>query len=101
MSSHPLPRSASALFSHVMADNAPLYRAILDVFAASKRQFRLHLRPDDVLIEATWPSGPPTLEAVQQALGAAGGLGQFAIAAGHLARRDHRGFFTASGCCTG
>jgi uncharacterized protein (TIGR02677 family) len=69
MSSRPLPRSASALFSHVMADNAPLYRAILDVFAASKRQFRLHLRPDDVLIEATWPTGPPTLEAVQQALG--------------------------------
>jgi hypothetical protein len=31
-----------------MADNAPLYRAILNVFAASKRQFRLHLRPDDV-----------------------------------------------------
>jgi uncharacterized protein (TIGR02677 family) len=52
-----------------MADNAPLYRAILDVFAASKRQFRLHLRPDEVLAEAAWPSGPPTLEAVQQALG--------------------------------
>jgi uncharacterized protein (TIGR02677 family) len=52
-----------------MADNAPLYRAILDVFAASKRQFRLHLRPDDVLAEATWSGGPPTLETVQQALG--------------------------------
>jgi hypothetical protein len=52
MSSNPLPRSASALFSHVMADHAPLHRAILDVFAASKRQFRLHLRPDDVLLEA-------------------------------------------------
>ena len=64
-----LPRSASALFSHVMADNAPLYRAILDVFAAAKRQFRLHLRPDDVLADAAWPSGPPTLDAVQQALG--------------------------------
>jgi Protein of unknown function (DUF2397) len=48
-----LPRSAPALFSHVMADNAPLYRAILDVFAASKRQLRLHRRPDDVLAEAT------------------------------------------------
>jgi uncharacterized protein (TIGR02677 family) len=69
MSSHALPRSAPALFSHVMADNAPLYRAILDVFAASKRQFRLHLRPDDVLAEAAWPSGSPTLETVQQALG--------------------------------
>ena len=49
MPPHTLPRSAPALFSHVMAENAPLYRAILDVFAASKRQFRLHLRPDDVL----------------------------------------------------
>ena len=37
----------------------PLYRAILEVFAASKRQFRLHLRPDDVLAEATWPGAPP------------------------------------------
>jgi uncharacterized protein (TIGR02677 family) len=68
MSSNPLPRSASALFSHVMADHAPLYRAILDVFAASKRQFRLHLRPDDVHLEAAWPGDPPSLEAVQQAL---------------------------------
>jgi hypothetical protein len=40
-----------------MADNAPLYRAILGAFATSKRQFRLHLRPDDVLAEATWPGG--------------------------------------------
>jgi hypothetical protein len=42
-----------------MADNAPVYRAILDAFAASKRQFRLHLRPDDVLAEAVWPAGGP------------------------------------------
>jgi uncharacterized protein (TIGR02677 family) len=69
MPPHTLPRSAPALFSHVMADNAPLYRAILDVFAASKRQFRLHLRPDDVLAEATWPGDLPTPETVQQALG--------------------------------
>jgi len=69
MSSHTLPRGAPALFSHVVADNAPLYRAILDVFAASKRQFRLHLRTDEVLAEAAWPSGSPSLEAVQQALG--------------------------------
>jgi uncharacterized protein (TIGR02677 family) len=68
MSSTSLPRSASALFSHVMAEHAPLYRAILDLFAASKRQFRLHLRPDDVLMEAAWPADPPSLEAVQQAL---------------------------------
>jgi len=64
-----LPRAAPALFSHVVADNAPLYRAILDVFAASKRQFRLHLRPDEVLAEATWGTAPPALETVQQALG--------------------------------
>jgi uncharacterized protein (TIGR02677 family) len=69
MSSHTLPQSAASLFSHVVADNAPLYRAILDVFAASKRQFRLHLRSDDVLVEAAWPAGPPTPEALQQALG--------------------------------
>ncbi len=64
-----LPRSTPALFGHVIVDNAPLYRAILDVFAASKRQFRLHLRPDDVLAEAAWPAEPPSMEAVQQALG--------------------------------
>lgn len=69
MPAHMLPRSTPALFSHVIVDNAPLYRAILDVFAASKRQFRLHLRPDDVLAEAAWPAEPPTMEAVQQALG--------------------------------
>ena len=57
MPPHPPPRSASAPFSHVMADNALLYRAILHVFAASKRQFRLHLRPDDALIQAAWASG--------------------------------------------
>jgi uncharacterized protein (TIGR02677 family) len=68
MPSYTLPRSASALFGHVIAENAPLYRAILDVFAASKRQFRLHLRPDEVLAEAAWPAGLPTLETVQQAL---------------------------------
>ena len=69
MPSHLLPRSAPALFSHVVADNAALYRAILDVFAASKRQFRLHLRPDDVLAEAAWPADPPTIDTLQQALG--------------------------------
>jgi Protein of unknown function (DUF2397) len=53
MPPHTLPRSAPALFSHVMADNARLYRAILDVFAASKRQFRLHLRPDGASFEAS------------------------------------------------
>src|SRR5271168_731764 len=69
MPSHTLPRSASSLFGHVIAENAPLYRAILDVFAASKRQFRLHLRPDEVIAEAVWPSASASPETVQQALG--------------------------------
>jgi uncharacterized protein (TIGR02677 family) len=70
MTASSLHPSAPQLFSHVVAENGPLYRAILDVFATAKRQFRLHLRPDDVLAEARWPDGtPPTLEAVQQALG--------------------------------
>lgn len=60
--------STTVLFSHLTAENSPHYRAILDLFAAAKRQFRLHLRPDDVLAEARWPDGPPPLEAVQQAL---------------------------------
>jgi uncharacterized protein (TIGR02677 family) len=68
MPSAPLPRSAPALFSHVVAENAPLYRAILDVFAASKRQFRLHLRPDEVLAEAAWVGASPALDTVQSAL---------------------------------
>lgn len=64
-----LPSAAPALFSHVMADNAPLYRVILDAFSAAKRQFRLHLRPDDLLAQGRWPKGPPSLETLQQLLG--------------------------------
>jgi uncharacterized protein (TIGR02677 family) len=41
----------------------------LDVFAAAKRQFRLHLRPDEVLSEAKWSSERPNIDAVQHALG--------------------------------
>jgi hypothetical protein len=48
-----------------MADNAPLYRAILDVFAASKRQFRLHLRP---LTQALRPLDRAALEDVAEAM---------------------------------
>ena len=69
MAPHSLDPSAPRLFSHLVADNNANYRAILNVFATAKRQFRLHLRPDDVLAEADWPATPPTLEAVQQALG--------------------------------
>ena len=52
-----------------MADNAPLYRVILDAFSAAKRQFRLHLRPDDLLAQGRWPKASPSLETLQQLLG--------------------------------
>lgn len=65
----PLPASASALFSHITADKAALYRAIMQTFSAAKRQFRLHLRPDEVLAESQWPGDErPSIENVQQAL---------------------------------
>lgn len=56
------------LFRHVAADKAALYRAVMETFAAAKRQFRLHLRPDEVKAEAQWPADPPALEEMQQAL---------------------------------
>ena len=52
MTTHSLDAAAPRLFSHLVAENSSNYRAILDVFATAKRQFRLHLRPDDVLAEA-------------------------------------------------
>lgn len=52
------------LLRHVTADRAPLYRSIMDVFAAAKRQYRLQLRPDEVLSEASWPDGIPRIEDV-------------------------------------
>jgi uncharacterized protein (TIGR02677 family) len=59
---------AADLFRHVSADKAPFYRCIMDVFAAAKRQYRLQLRPDEVLGEAQWPGAPPTAEEVNAAL---------------------------------
>jgi len=59
---------ARELFRHVSAERSSLYRAIMDAFAAAKRQFRLHLRPDEVLAEAQWEALPPRLEEVQGAL---------------------------------
>jgi uncharacterized protein (TIGR02677 family) len=56
------------LFRHVSADKAALYRAIMEIFAAAKRQFRPYLRPDEVLREAAWPNDPPALEEVRAAL---------------------------------
>jgi hypothetical protein len=50
---------AADLFRHVSVDKAAFYRCIMDVFAAAKRQYRLQLRPDEVLCEAGWPGPPP------------------------------------------
>lgn len=61
-------QTARDLFRHVSADKAQFYRVIMEAFAAAKRQFRLHLRPDEVQIEAQWSGAPPTLEEIQSAL---------------------------------
>ena len=63
-----LRASAAELFRHVSADKAALYRAVLDVFAAAKRQYRLQLRPDEVLAEAAWPTAAPGAEELAAAL---------------------------------
>ncbi len=60
--------STAELFRHVSADKAGLYRAVLDVFAAAKRQYRLQLRPDEVQAEADWPAAPPGPEELAAAL---------------------------------
>lgn len=56
------------LFRHVSAEKSALYRSIMDSFASAKRQFRLHLRPDEVLAESQWSGPPPRIEEVQSAL---------------------------------
>lgn len=63
-----LATHAADLFRHVSADKAAFYRCIMDVFAAAKRQYRLQLRPDEVLGEARWPGPPPAAEEVNAAL---------------------------------
>ena len=63
-----LTAAAAELFNHVTADKAAIYRAVMDVFSAAKRQFRLHLRPDEVLAEVRWPGDRPTLDDVQAVL---------------------------------
>jgi uncharacterized protein (TIGR02677 family) len=47
------------LFRHVSAEKAAAYRAVMETFAQAKRQFRLHLRPDEILAEAPWPGPAP------------------------------------------
>ncbi len=66
---------AADLFRHVSAEKAEVYRCIMDVFAAAKRQYRLQLRPDEVLAEAEWPKGPPRIEEVNAALNQLTGWG--------------------------
>jgi len=39
------------VFAHLGAENAPLYRAILDAVLAAKDRYRLHLRPEELLAE--------------------------------------------------
>jgi uncharacterized protein (TIGR02677 family) len=56
------------LFRHVSAEKAALYRSVMETFAAAKRQFRLHMRPDEVLSEGRWDAPAPGIEAVQAAL---------------------------------
>ncbi|HWK49152.1 MAG TPA: TIGR02677 family protein [Steroidobacter sp.] len=57
------------LLRHVTADKAALYRCIMDVFAAAKRQYRLQLRPDEVASEADWPGGvAPRIEEINAML---------------------------------
>jgi len=56
------------LFRHVSSEKAATYRAVLDCFAAAKRAFRLHLRPDDLLREARWQAAPPSSEELAQTL---------------------------------
>ena len=64
----PFTDTSADLFRHVSADKAGIYRSIMASFAAAKRQFRLHMRPDEVLAEAHWTDGLPRLEEVQVAL---------------------------------
>lgn len=60
--------SSTDLFKHLTTDKTALYRAIMDVFAAAKRQYRLQLRPDEVLAEAAWPGPQPEQEEIILAL---------------------------------
>jgi uncharacterized protein (TIGR02677 family) len=64
----PTANDPAELFRHVSAEKAVFYRRIMDVFAAAKRQYRLQLRPDEVLAEAQWPEAPPRIEELNAAL---------------------------------
>lgn len=64
----PAANDPAELFRHVSAEKAAFYRRIMNVFAAAKRQYRLQLRPDEVLAEVQWPQAPPRIEEVNAAL---------------------------------
>jgi len=64
----PAANNPAELFRHVSAEKTVLYRRIMDVFAAAKRQYRLQLRADEVLAEAQWLDTPPRIEEVNAAL---------------------------------
>lgn len=64
----PIANDPTELFRHVSAEKAIFYRCIMGVFSAAKRQYRLQLRPDEVLAEAQWAEAPPRVEEVNAAL---------------------------------
>ena len=59
---------SAELFRHVSAKKSELCLCIMDVFAAAKRQYRLQLRPDEVLSGARWLDAPPRIEDANTAL---------------------------------
>jgi uncharacterized protein (TIGR02677 family) len=62
------PVETDLLFHHVTAEKTALYRAVLDVFARAKRQYRLQLRPDEVSADARWSGPRPPIEELNAAL---------------------------------
>lgn len=64
----PTASNPAELFRHVTTEKAAFYRSVMDVFAAAKRQYRLQLRPDEVLAEADWSGTAPRIEEVNTAL---------------------------------
>jgi uncharacterized protein (TIGR02677 family) len=46
-----LTRAAGDLFRYIVEKNAPIYRAIIDVFVAAKARYRIQLRVDEVARE--------------------------------------------------
>jgi uncharacterized protein (TIGR02677 family) len=63
-----ISNESAELFRHLSAEKAAVYRSIMDVFAMAKRQYRLQLRPDEVLADAEWAGAPPRVEEVTAAL---------------------------------